>query len=164
MVSLGSVNVLMVTIDEPVMPGLAQSASQHGWHFLHTSRADQVMREVCQYRPHVLIVQLSQSVDESLEVIRLVRSHWYQVRLIAIAQDHHPDIETLARSAGASCYLPDADDSARIDQTVCEVLAGHDAAGELDRRLDSLPLTPAHHPTATLPPMTRSRMRLNDAG
>jgi DNA-binding NarL/FixJ family response regulator len=71
----------------------------------------------------VVIVQVSSRLDEDIELLRLLPARMKRLSLIAVADPHRDEIERAVRGAGASCYLPNAANTALVERTVAEMLS-----------------------------------------
>lgn len=114
--------VLVLVLGKKVEPGLAQSVSRHGWTLLLAPTMGQALREVHHRQPYLVIQQICQPLERSLNMIRHIRRGRPYLPLIAITAQHGEKVEQQARGAGASYYLPNAMKSDRIDEAVSAVL------------------------------------------
>ncbi len=137
--------VLIVVLGETVAPGLDQASVSRGWQLLKFSSVSDAIREVFRHRPQVVIVQVSLQ-SEAVKFIGTLHKAIKPILLIAVAAEHHNDLERAVRGAGINYYLPGASNVELLEQAVAAVLMGHrhgapaiSAVGQLEPGLSSGP-------------------------
>ena len=123
-VSLGT-EVLVLVVDETIESTLARGTDVHGWSLLRASTLRQAVKHIQVNVPKLFIVQVVDPADQALELIRMLRSHFPKVPLIAVAFCDEQQIELSVRQAGAYCYFPDAADPEHLAQMVAAMLTHH---------------------------------------
>ena len=137
-------DVLVVAPDGPVDDALASSAASRHWPVIERQTAGRVLREVAVQRPRVVVVQTLPPVDAAVDLIAAIQRRFAATRIIAATVGHDEQVELAARCAGATCYLPDAQDPDRVDAAVRSLLettagsARRTTAGSVLARLGAL--------------------------
>jgi DNA-binding NarL/FixJ family response regulator len=115
-------DVLVIVLCGAVHVGLARASVRHGWPVLALGTAVQAMREIRDRSPRLVVVQVSTLSSEPLKLIRMLRHCSQPVLVLAVANSHRTQLEKLVRDAGASCYLPAAEEEDQLAQTVASML------------------------------------------
>ncbi|MBI1370618.1 MAG: hypothetical protein GC162_18425 [Planctomycetes bacterium] len=141
-----TVKVLVVLMDDSVVPGLNEAANTHRWPVLRQPSAGKALKNIRLIRPQVLIVQVDGSVmilQEAARLVRFLRTYPPRPGVVAIASQHTDETERAMRAAGVSCYLPEDADADLIEQSVTQLLANFAAQAsspsktqrQIDRRV-----------------------------
>jgi DNA-binding NarL/FixJ family response regulator len=115
-------DVIVVVLCGSVHVGIARTAIRNGWSVLALGSAIQAVREIRDRAPRLVIVQVTQLSSEPIRLVRLLRHSAQPVLIVAVANTHRNQLERLARDAGASCYLPSAEDEIALEQAVTSML------------------------------------------
>lgn len=115
-------DVLVIVLSGTVHVGLGRAAVRHAWPVLALGTAVEALREIRDRSPRLVVVQVSTLNSEPLKLIRMLRHCSQPVLIVAVANSHRTQLEQLVRDAGASCYLPAADDESQLVQTVASML------------------------------------------
>lgn len=134
-------DVLVIALCGAVHVGLARASVRQGWTVLALGTAVQAMREIRDRSPRLIVVQVSMVSGEPLKLIRLLRNGSQPVLIVAVANSHRNQLEQWVRDAGASCYLPSAEQDEALVQTVASMLdyvPSHVATGTTSGPIPSL--------------------------
>lgn len=125
--------VIALILDEPVAPGLSRAAVQNIWPILRPVNCRDALMEVLCRRPSVVAAQLSLHDGASLRMISALRRR-RDLPLLVVASVHSEALETAARAAGASSYLPDQASCDDVVRSVRGLLHARDAPGNTRSR------------------------------
>ncbi len=109
MALLPAVKGLVVVVDTPVGLSLRKVARTHRLAILEAASVDQAFEAIRRLHPRLVIVRIPSVMDKALELIRMVAANGEQALLVATVMSPGDETERLAREAGATCYLPDAE-------------------------------------------------------
>ncbi len=145
-----AMEVLVVILAGSVHVALARAAVRQRWTVLALDNAVEAMREIRDRCPRLVVLQVSIFNNEPLRLIRMLRHSSQQVLLVAVAKDHRAQLERMVRDAGASCYLPSAEEEEPLIQAVNSMLeytpvpAGADEASSMLVSFDPQPPFAGH--------------------
>lgn len=128
-------DVLVIVLCGTMHVSLARASVRQGWTVISLGSAVEAMREIRDRCPRLVVVQVSLVAGEPIKLIRMLRHCSQPVLVVAVANPHRRQLEKLIRDAGASCYLPSAEDEESLIHAVCSMLE----------------YTPAHAATGTTP-------------
>jgi len=117
-----STKVLILVINDEIEPVLSRVAEERGWSLVHFRTAAQAVKHIQFNLPELFVVQVLRSADQTLQLIRGLRSHLQRVPLLAVAFSDDQTIELSVRQAGAYCFLSDAADPEPLAQMVAAML------------------------------------------
>jgi len=115
-------DVLVIVLCGTVHVGLARAALRMGWPIRSLETAVAAMREIRDRCPRVVVVQVTLLSSEPIKLIRLLRYGLQPAVVVAVASTHRTQLERMVRDAGASCYLPAAENDEGIEQMVAAML------------------------------------------
>lgn len=115
-------DVLVIVLNGSVHVGLARASVRQGWTVLALGTAVEAMREIRDRSPRLVVVQVSPLGPEPIRLIRMLRHTPQAVLIVAVANSHRNQLEQLVRDAGASCYLPSAEEEDQLIQAVASML------------------------------------------
>ena len=106
--------VLVLMAEEPLDGAMAAAADQHGWCRLEPQTVPQALKQIRAHKPCVCVVPLVAPAGPGTHLIRVLRTYCREVPVVAVAVRHSPELEVSVRQAGATGYVPDADDGDRL--------------------------------------------------
>lgn len=99
--------VMALILDEPPdHGGFAQAMRRNAWTTLRPISLRDALVEIHYRRPEVVATQLSSATSPGLRFIASLRRR-RELPLLVVASTHSADLESAARAAGATTYLPD---------------------------------------------------------
>ena len=104
---LSALTGLIVVTGGRAGPSLRRVARVHDLLMLEATDARQAAHAIRRLRPQVVIVRVTESIEESLKLIRLIVAAIAPLTLIAVAASRDEQLERTARGAGATYYLPE---------------------------------------------------------
>jgi DNA-binding NarL/FixJ family response regulator len=117
-------DVLVIVLCGTIHVGLARASVRQGWTVLALGTAVQAMREIRDHCPRLVVVQVTLLNHEPIKLIRLLHQSSQPMLIVAVANGHRQPLERLVRDAGASCYLPSAENEGPLVDAVSSML-GH---------------------------------------
>jgi DNA-binding NarL/FixJ family response regulator len=119
-----------VVVDTRVGLKLRRIARAYRFAILEAVSVDQAFGAIRRLHPRLVIVRIPSVMDKTLELIQMVAASSERAVLVATVMSPGDESERLARAAGATCYLPDAE-SDLMDQmaaAACRALSECGAA------------------------------------
>ena len=109
--------VLVITAETTVEPALEQIAIGRGWPLMVRPSRSELLREVRQIQPKVLLFQSSASdrLDEALTLISTARACQPDIPRVVLAFAASDGLEARVRAAGAGVYLRVGDSAENLD-------------------------------------------------
>ena len=117
-----AIDILVVAIDDDIGSEMRYVADSRGWAVLQCPSLRQAMKQVVATQPKVVIVQVAESYDRALQLIRMLQTGWRRLAVIVAAADHSEQFERDVRAAGASSYLPGREARDKVDRYVAAML------------------------------------------
>jgi DNA-binding NarL/FixJ family response regulator len=115
--------VLVILSGAAAPTGLARAAIRKGWPILQAPIDEaQLNQSVARGCSNVVIVHIAMPQEQGLEFVRVLRSSWRSVVVIAVADTTTEDAEVRARVAGAGLFLPASADADLIERTVLSLM------------------------------------------
>ena len=103
------VSVIVVALRESIEPRLQQFGCMRDFSILQVPSAEHAFRIIMRLRPRVVVVQVSQSEEETLRLVRLLANAAQPIYVIAVGTQHDGSIERAVWKARPTCYLPNAE-------------------------------------------------------
>jgi DNA-binding response OmpR family regulator len=98
---------MVLILDEPPMrSSFVQAVRRNAWPMLRPISLRDALVEIHYRRPEVVATQLASATSPGLRFITTLRRR-RELPLLVVAAAHSANLESAARAAGATTYLPD---------------------------------------------------------
>lgn len=100
----------------------AEFAEKHSWVVVSLLSTGQALRELRSRRPTLSVIEMSEPIDRSLRLLRLLRARRSGVPVVAVPMHHTRQLELTVREIGVAGYAPDGCGSEALADLVTAML------------------------------------------